>query len=152
MGKSRSRMLGADVDGMADPNYTPNATKTRDQMEGRADDAKKVDPEGLPGMDEGDEEDFSKKMFDDEIKEAEAAGDANLVKMCQLAMIKQLDSYKVDKKLCDGHGWLGRWVVGWLRSVGRLLAGTWDSRWVRGRPPHALRATAPVSAGSSSRR
>ena len=69
MGKSRSRMLGADVDGMADPNYTPNATKTRDQMEGRADDAKKVDPEGLPGMDEGDEEDFSKKMFDDEIKE-----------------------------------------------------------------------------------
>ena len=38
------------------------------------------------------------------LAQAEAAGDANLVKMCQLAMLKQLDSYKVDKKLVDDKG------------------------------------------------
>jgi hypothetical protein len=87
-----------------DVNYKPNKTKTRDQMEGRSDDAGKVDMEGLPGMDENAEEDFAAKLFEEEIKEAEAAGDGNLVKMLQLAMLKQLDSYKVDKKLCDEKG------------------------------------------------
>ena len=44
------------------------------------------------------------KMFDEEIAAAAAASDTNLVRMLQLASIKQLDSYKVDKKLLDDKG------------------------------------------------
>jgi hypothetical protein len=86
----------------SDPNYKPNKPKTRDQMEGRSDQSGKVDTDGLG--DDNDEEDFTAKMFAEEISAAEAADDANLVKMLQLASIKQLDSYKVDKKLLDKKG------------------------------------------------
>ena len=49
-------MTGPGIDDVPDdvpePHYQANPAKTRDQMEGRADDPTKVDPEGLPGMDD----------------------------------------------------------------------------------------------------
>ena len=71
-------------DGGPDPNYKPNKAKTRDQMEGRADQSGKVDMEGLG--DDNDEDDFTARMFAEEIKAAEAADDANLVKMLELGI------------------------------------------------------------------
>jgi len=91
---------------VAEPNYKPNAPKTRDQMEGRADPAHQpIDLEAVGGDDDDNpEEDFAARMFEEEIAAAEGIGDANLVKMLQLASIKQLDSYRVDKKLTDKKG------------------------------------------------
>jgi len=104
--RSRSRLGGPDPadipDDVPDPSYKPNPPKTRDQMEGRADENKAVDLDGLG--DDDDEDDFAMKQFMEEIKEAQSAGDGNLAKMLTLASIKQLDTYKVDKKLVDKKG------------------------------------------------
>ena len=90
-------------DGVADPSYKPNKPKTRDEMEGRSD--KSSHPVDLDEIgDQGAEEDFAAKVFEEEMMEAEKVGDVNLVKMLQLASLKQLDSYKIDKKLIDDKG------------------------------------------------
>ena len=105
LGRKSASRLGNVEDAtadMPDPNYKPNEAKTRDQMEGRADQTQKVDPTQLD--DDNEEEDFTAKMFAEEIAAAEAIQDGNLVKMLELASIKQLDSYKIDKKLCDKKG------------------------------------------------
>jgi len=108
LGRSRSRLGGPSADDVPEdvpePNYKPNKGKTRDEMEGRQANQGGVDLDGLGDDDEPAEEDFQAKMFANEIASAREADDANLVKMCELASIKQLDSYKVDPKLLDKKG------------------------------------------------
>ena len=60
---------------------------------------------GVPPSGEG-EADFDPqaRMFEEEITAARAKDDKNLVKMLTLAKYGQLDSYKVDVKLCDKQG------------------------------------------------
>jgi hypothetical protein len=105
---STRRSLGGpmmdDAEDVADPNYKPNAPKSRDQMEGRGSSSAKIDTDGLGDDDNNAEEDFAAKQFELEIQKATEANDTNLVKMCQLASIKHLDSYKVDEKLKDKKG------------------------------------------------
>ena len=103
LARGSSRLGGpGDVPDAPDPAYKPNKAKTRDQMEGRTDESGKVNMDELGDGDQ--EEDFEAKMFAEEMAEAEAKGDGNLVKMIESASLKQLDSYKVDKKLVNEKG------------------------------------------------
>jgi len=101
--------LGAKYEGdipddAPEPHYKPNKARSRDAIEGRGGDEDPVDVEGLADDAESAEEDFALKIFEEEIKVAEAANDPNVVKLLQLAMYKHIDSYKVPAKLLDKKG------------------------------------------------
>ena len=53
---------------------------------------------------EEEEVDFDMKLIEEEMQAAQAKGNDALARMCQLAALKQLDSFKVGKKLLDKQG------------------------------------------------
>lgn len=100
---SSKAMAGMNLDDVPDSSYSAPSAKSRDAQEGRG--GQSADKPDVTDLSTGDGPvDAAQKMWDDEIKDAEGKGDLVLVQMLSLASIKHMDSYKVDKKLCDKKG------------------------------------------------